>query len=285
MKGIIIAAGYGSRFFPVTKTVPKEMLPLYNLPSIHFAIVELIEAGIKDIIIVTSRRKKVLDDYFDIEFELETFFRGTDKEKLISPYDVNICFIRQKKMKGVGNAILEASSFIGEEPFILLYPDDIVISNPSLSKKLVDAYVSTGKNILSLLDKSGEDVSRFGVVKMVKKGEYFDVESIIEKPKKSEIPSNYITIGRYLFTGELIKLLKEEWMKFEGAGEFYHISSINKLCSEGKVIGIEVKREEFFDTGTPVEYSKSFIRFLIEHSEVKEDVKNWLIEYIKRKSI
>lgn len=280
MKGVIIAAGYGSRFLPITKTIPKEMLPIYNLPSIHFAIEEFIEAGIKDVIVVTSRRKKSLDDYFDIEFELETFFKNTDKEKIIKPFDINVCFVRQKRMMGVGNAILEASSFIGNDPFILLYPDDIVISKPSLSKKLVDIFLKTGKNVLALLDKTGEDVSRFGVAKIRYRNDIIEIDRIVEKPKKGEEPSKYITIGRYLFTNELIKLLEEEWSKFNKEGEFYHISCINKLCNQGKVVGIEVKRDEFFDTGTPLEYAKSFIRYTLEYSDEKEEIGNWLKNYI-----
>lgn len=285
MKGIIIAAGYGSRFLPITKTIPKEMLPLYNLPSIHFAIKELVEAGIREIIVVTSRRKKPLDDYFDVEFELETFFKNTAKEELIKPLDVNVCFVRQKRMMGVGNAILEAAPFIGKTPFILLYPDDIVISTPSLSKKLIDTFTATGKNVLSLINKTGEDVSRFGVVKL-KNSNYgtpiMEIEEIIEKPKRGEEPSNYVTIGRYLFTHELLELLEEEWKKFDRKGEFYHISCINRLCNEGKVVGIEVNKEEFFDTGTPEEYTKSFIRYVLNHSEIKEEIKNWLKNYVEK---
>ncbi len=281
MKGVIIAAGYGSRFFPVTKTVPKELLPLYNIPSIQFSIVELIEAGVRDIIVVTSRRKKSLDDYFDVEFELETFFKNTGKENLILPPEVNICFVRQKRMMGVGNAILEASSFIGNDPFILLYPDDIVISKPSLSKKLVELFNTSKKNVVTLLDKTGEELQRFGVARVKKIGNTFEVKEIVEKPKKGEEPSSYITIGRYLFTNEIIEILKEEWIRFEGKGEFYHINAINKLCKENRVVGIELRKEEFLDTGTPIEYSKSFVRYLLEFSEVKEEFRDWLKEYIR----
>ncbi|MFN4244530.1 MAG: UTP--glucose-1-phosphate uridylyltransferase [Brevinematia bacterium] len=282
MKALIISAGYGSRFLPITKTIPKEMLPLYNIPSIHFSINEIIEAGIKDIIIVTSRRKKSLDDYFDVEFELESFFKGTEKEKIILPPNANICFVRQKRMLGVGNAIIEASSFIGNDPFILLYPDDIVISKPSLSKKLVEIFKSSNKNVISIIDKSGEDLQRFGVAKVRKINNLFEVNEIVEKPAKGKEPSSYVTIGRYLFTPEFMKFLKEDWEKFNGKGEFYHIDAINKLCREGKVLGIEVKKEEFFDTGTPIEYSKSFVRYILEQSELKEEFRSWLKNYIQQ---
>lgn len=282
MKGVIIAAGYGSRFLPVTKTIPKEMLPLYNLPLIHFAITELVEAKITDIIVVTSRRKKCLDDYLDVEFELENFFRGTSKEEVIKPFDANVCFVRQKRMMGVGDAILEASSFIGRDSFILLYPDDIVISSPPLSKRLVEAHRSTGKNVISIVNKKGEDLSRFGVVKATKLGSFFKVDGIVEKPKNAEELPPYISIGRYLFTSEFIEILKEEKSKFDGKGEFHHISSINRLCSEGKVIGVEVTKEEFFDTGTPLEYLKSLVRYSASYSDVRDEVRKWLKDFVER---
>lgn len=281
MKGVIIAAGYGSRFLPITKTVPKEMLPLYNLPSIHFAIQEFVSSGVKEIIVLTSRRKKTLDDYFDIEFELETFFSGTEKEKIIKPYDINVCFVRQKKMMGVGHALLEVAPFLHDEPFIVLYPDDIVISNPPLSKRLIDTFNYSGKNVLTLLNKKGEDLTRFGVVKIGKEnGNYFEIDGIVEKPKTNP-PSSYITIGRYLFTPEILHLLKKEWEKFEGSGEFYHIDAINMLSYQGKVVGIEVDKRDFYDTGTPFEYTKSFIRYALKYSEEKEAIKEWIINFIK----
>jgi UTP--glucose-1-phosphate uridylyltransferase len=281
MKGVIIAAGYGSRFFPITKTIPKEMLPLYNIPTIQFSIDELVNAGIKDIIIVTSRRKKSLDDYFDIEFELETFFKGKEQEKLISPSNINVCFVRQKRMQGVGNAIMEAAPFIGNESFVLVYPDDVVMPSFALTSKLVELHNKTGKNVLSLLNKEGEDVSRFGVVDIKKSDDFFVIKGIIEKPPAGKEPSKYISIGRYLFTPEFLELLKEEWNKFDGKGEFYHIGVINRLCSEGKVLGIEVDKNYFFDTGTPKEYSKSFIRYALEYSSDRKEINEWLRNYLK----
>ncbi|MGC8964079.1 MAG: sugar phosphate nucleotidyltransferase [Brevinematia bacterium] len=281
MKGVIIAAGYGSRFLPITKTIPKEMLPLYNLPSIHFAVQELILSGIKDILILTSRRKKALDDYFDIDFELETFFAGTDKEKLLKPYEINVCFVRQKKMMGVGNALLEVGPFIKDEPFIVIYPDDIIISTPPLSERLINAFNKTSKNVLTLINKEREDLTRFGVVKFKSSiKDYFEIEEIVEKPKGIP-PSSYITIGRYLFTPELIYLLKKEWENFEGKGEFYHIDAINALASQGKVIGIEIDKKDFYDTGTPLEYTKSFIRYALEYAEDRDLIREWIVNFIK----
>ena len=137
MKGLIIAAGYGTRFLPATKTVPKEMLPLMDKPSIAFIVEEMIQSGIKDIVIITSRRKKCMDDFFDREVELERELSLKNKTELlekIKPYEgVNICFIRQQEMKGVGHAMLQAESVIGNEPFVVAYPDDNRCQSSSLT--------------------------------------------------------------------------------------------------------------------------------------------------------
>ena len=155
MKGLIIAAGYGTRFLPATKTVPKEMLPLMDKPSIAFIVEEMIRSGIKDIVIITSRRKKCMDDFFDREVELERELSLKNKTELlekIKPYEgVNICFIRQQEMKGVGHAMLQAESVIGNEPFVVAYPDDLHFGEKPLAKQLIDAYNESGCTVLATL--------------------------------------------------------------------------------------------------------------------------------------
>ncbi len=166
MKGVIIAAGYGTRFLPVTKTIPKEMLPLVDKPAIDFIVEEFVQSGINDILIVTSRRKKSLDDYFDRETELESnFYLKSDFENLskIAPVNANIYFVRQKSMLGTGNAILSCKGFVGDSPFVVAYPDDIVFSKIPLAKQLIDIYNETGKNVLAV-EKKESDLSRYGVI-------------------------------------------------------------------------------------------------------------------------
>ena len=155
MKGLIIAAGYGTRFLPATKTVPKEMLPLLDKPSISFIVDEFVRSGIKDIVIITSRRKKCMDDFFDREVELEQELSKKNKTEYlekIRPYEgINFCFIRQQEMKGVGHAMLQAESVIGNEPFVVAYPDDLHFGNIPLTQQLIDVYNETGCTVLATL--------------------------------------------------------------------------------------------------------------------------------------
>src|SRR5208283_1749200 len=166
MKGVIIAAGYGTRFLPVTKTVPKELLPVGTKPSIAFIVDEFIASGIDEIIIVSSRRKKALEDYFDREIELEEVFRREgriDKLALVAASRAKVSFVRQTEMLGTGHALLQAKSLLCGEPCVVAYPDDLHVGTPPLSRQLIDLYEKTGKSVLATVFEPG-DVSRYGVV-------------------------------------------------------------------------------------------------------------------------
>ena len=279
MKAIIIAAGYGTRFLPVTKTIPKEMLPLIDTPSIEFIINEFIESGIKDILIITSRRKKSLDDYFDREVELESFLKEKKDQKNLNkiiPKDVNLFFLRQKHMKGTGHAILICKDFIGDSPFIVAYPDDIVFSSIPLTKQLMDVYNSTKCNVLAAEEIEG-DVSRYGVIDFIKEGNHYKIKKIIEKPKTGLEPSKLISVGRYLFTPELLPILKKQYSKHV-QGEFYHIDAINALASGNKVFACKFQGDRI-DTGEKIEYFEGIIKYGLEREDLKEDVKRILKKY------
>ncbi|MCH7878081.1 MAG: NTP transferase domain-containing protein [candidate division Zixibacteria bacterium] len=149
MKGVILAAGYGTRFLPATKTIPKEMFPLIDTPAIDLIVREIVDSGIEDILIVTSRRKKPLEDYFDREVELETTFReegAAAKLASIQPAAANIFFLRQQQMAGTGDALLRVEPFVGDAPFVVAYPDDILLNGPSLAGQLIELYHQTGQN-------------------------------------------------------------------------------------------------------------------------------------------
>lgn len=262
MKGVIVAAGYGTRFLPITKTIPKEMLPLLNKPLIDFILDEFEEAGIKDVIVITSRRKKVLEDYLDREVELEFFLNENKKDdllKCIKPRNINFYFVRQTEMKGTGDALLKIKSLINEEAFLVAYPDDIVISKPSLSKQMRELYEKTKLNIIAVREET-ENLSRYGVIKPKTSGELIYVEGIVEKPDKNQAPSNLISLGRYIFTRDLLNLLEVDYKSHKG-GEFYHIGAINRLSLEGKVLAYPVKGE-VFDTGEPESYYYSQLKYL-----------------------
>lgn len=279
MKAIIIAAGYGTRFLPVTKTIPKEMLPLIDTPSIDFILKEFIESGIKDILVITSRRKKSLEDYFDRELELEYFFNEKkDLENLnkIIPKDVNIYFLRQKEMKGTGHAILICKEFIENDPFIVAYPDDIVFSSTPLTKQLIDLYNRTKSNILAVEEIEG-NVSRYGVIDYLNENNLYRINKIIEKPKPGLEPSKLVSIGRYLFIPELLSILEKEYSNHD-KGEFYHINAINKMAGKGKVFACKYQGDRI-DTGDKIGYFEGIIKYGLSRKDLKEDIKQILKKY------
>lgn len=261
MKGVIVAAGYGTRFLPVTKTVPKEMLPLINIPSISFIVDEFVKSGIEDIIIISSRRKKVLEDFFDREVELEGVFQKEGKaDKLAAidvPANVRFAFVRQQRMMGTGHALLQVRNLIGAEPCVVAYPDDLHIGGEKpLAAQLIDEWKKTGCSVMASVHESG-DVSRYGVLDIAADGTH--VKGIVEKPAKGAEPSKEVSIGRYLYTSEFFDYLEEGWKSHSG-GEYYHIYALNKLMESGKVVYKRLSGERL-DTGEPEGYLEAILRY------------------------
>jgi UTP--glucose-1-phosphate uridylyltransferase len=275
LKGVIIAAGYGTRFLPVTKTVPKEMLPLINKPSIDFIVEEFIQSGIRDILVISSRRKKVLEDYFDREVELEDIFkRENKKEKLdkIKPHDANFYFVRQKKMKGTGHALLLAKSFAESEPFIVAYPDDLHFGDVPLSRQLIDMYKKTGCCVLATIHNP-PNLNRYGIIDIAKDG--LHVKNIVEKPPKGEEPSREVSIGRFLFIPEIFTYLDEGWKEHVNSGqegEYYHIHAIRALCQAGRVVYKQAEGERL-DTGEPAGFLQAVIQYAKKDPKLREIIK------------
>ncbi len=261
MKGVIIAAGYGARFLPVTKTIPKEMLPLVNRPSIDLIVEELISSGITEILFVTSRRKKALEDYFDREIELEGFFRAKgDAERIrkVEPARAACFFVRQQEMKGTGHALLAARPFVGKEPFVVAYPDDIHIGAPPLAAQLMDVYKKTGCSVMAAIHDP-PDINRYGLLRLAADG--LHVTGIVEKPPKGEEPSREATIGRYLYAPDFLDELEREWEKEKDKpGEFWHTSALTALALRNRVVYKRVEGERL-DTGEPAGFIDAFLRY------------------------
>ena len=271
MKAVIVAAGYGSRFLPVTKTIPKEMLPLIDRPAIDFIIEELVAAGINDILIITSRRKKVLDDYFDREVELEAVYTAEGKQQhlaRIAPTPANIYFVRQQEMKGTGHALLLARAFTGSEPFVVAYPDDIVFAQTSLSAQLIAAHRATGHSVLAVKDLAGSDVSRYGVVDPAGSGNPCPVRQLVEKPPVGQEPSTLVSYGRYLFTAELYEHL-EAGLKTHQGGEYYHVGAINSLAAAGRMTALDFEGQRL-DTGDPMGYLEALCRYALTREDLAD---------------
>ncbi|MFA6507009.1 MAG: sugar phosphate nucleotidyltransferase [Treponemataceae bacterium] len=260
MKGVIVAAGYGTRFLPVTKTIPKEMLPLINIPSIAFIVDEFVKSGIEDIIIISSRRKKVLEDYFDREVELESLFEKEGKQdrlkQIALPANVRFAFVRQQRMMGTGHALLQVRNLIGNEPCVVAYPDDLHMGDHPLAAQLIDTWKETGCSVMASLYEAG-DVSRYGVLDIAPDGKH--VTAIIEKPARGKEPSREVSIGRYLYTPDFFDYLEEGWKAHTG-GEYYHIYALNKLMAAGKVVYRRISGERL-DTGEPEGYLEAILRY------------------------
>ena len=259
MKGVILAAGYGSRILPITKSIPKEMLPLITKPSIDFIIEELLQSGISNILIVTSRRKKALEDYLDREVELEVAFTeegSHGKLDMVKPHDAHIFFTRQRKMLGVGHALLLTKPFVGNEPFVVAYPDDLHFGEKPLAKQLIELYEETGCCVLSTLNDL-PDLNRYGVLAVSEDG--LHVEDIVEKPPVGSEPSREVSIGRYLYLPEIFQYLEEGLAEHKN-GEYHHTPALKKLIDKKKVVykRIEGKR---YDVGEPEGYFKSILHY------------------------
>ncbi len=266
MKGVIVAAGYGTRFLPVTKTVPKEMLPLVDTPSIDFIAREFIASGITDILVISSRRKRALEDYFDREIELESVFRaeGTEsaQEKLrkVSPLEANFTFVRQTAMRGTGHALLYAQEFAAGEPVVVAYPDDLHFGDPPLSAQLIEAYRETNCTVLATLHDPPQ-LQRYGVLELAE--DELHVRDIVEKPEPGAEPSREASIGRYLYTHDFFDYLRDGWTRHVSSGqrgEYYHVAALTSLMRDDRVV-FRRTRGERIDTGAPEGYLRAVLRY------------------------
>lgn len=271
MKGVIVAAGYGTRFLPVTKTVPKEMLPIIDKPSVAFIIEEFISSGIEEIVIISSRRKKALEDYLDREIELETLFKAegaTAKLAKIEPYKARFYFVRQEEMLGTGHALLQVKGLIGNEPCVVAYPDDLHEGEVPLSKQLIELHAKTGCSVLATLHNPPE-LNRYGILDI--DTDNLHVKGIVEKPPVGREPSREASIGRYLYTPEFFAFLEEGWADHLKRGtekEYFHTYALGKLMERRQVVykAIEGRR---LDTGSPEGYLRAIVSYSLGIPELK----------------
>lgn len=282
VQGVIIAAGYGTRFLPVTRAVPKEMLPIVDRPALDFVVEEFVEAGIEQIVVITSRRKKVMEDWFDHDPEIEGVFRreGAD-EKLAKaqPPEVEVAFVRQRAMLGAGHAILEAAAFVGDDPFVVAYPDDL-FGAPNCTRQLVDTYEQTGSTVLAAHHMPGEDMSRYGVLDVGESDSdgVFPVRHLVEKPAPGEAPSTLVSLGRYLYSPEFVDHLRAQWKRHDPAsGEYYPQDATNALAAEGGVVARVVDAPRY-DTGQPLGLLKTTVEMAMQRDDLGDEFTAWLRE-------
>ena len=280
MKGVILAAGYATRFLPASKTIPKEMFPLIDRPAIDFIVQEMVDSGIQDILLVSSRRKKVLEDYFDREVELSSAFEESHQHKkleLIKPTTANIFTLRQQYMMGTGNALMLVEPFVNNEPFVVAYPDDIVFGDPPLTQQLIDAWEACGDTILTVKELPKNELQRYGIIDPENTGKRMKVRSMVEKPESGTEPSSFATYGRYLYTPDIFDALRSSDTRHKHQGEFTQTEAINLMAAKGKVSALQFEGTRY-DLGEPLGYLVSSIKVAMERSEFKKP----LLEEMKK---
>lgn len=285
-KAVIPAAGYGTRFLPVTKAVAKEMLPIIDTPTIEYIVREAMESGIEDIIIIVSSNKNSIMDYFDNNFELESQLKAKGKMKELEqildlPSKINIHFIRQHEQLGLGHAVLTAKTFIGDEPFAVLLGDDVYVGNkkPALAQ-LIDAYEKTGSSILGTLEVSDENVSKYGICdpeKTIEKG-LCKLKGVVEKPALKDAPSHSAIGGRYILDSKIFKYLETQ---SRGAGnEIQLTDAILRMMGEKDVYSLDIDGRRY-DIGSKLGFIEATIDFALKRDDLADSVKKMLSSKLK----
>lgn len=286
-KAVIPAAGLGTRVLPASKAVPKEMLNIVDKPAIQYLVEECAAAGITDILIITNRGKGVIEDHFDYSFELEEKLRANpDKSDIYeSVHSVanlaNIYYVRQKETKGLGHAILAAESFVGNEPFAILYGDDVIISeNRPVIGQLIDAYDKYGKCVTGIKECPTEQVKKYCTLDVTSlEDNLYDVHKVIEKPTDDEIMSNFAILGRNVVTPDVFEYIRQT-PPSEKSGEVYFSDAISKLAEEGNLIGVDFVGKRF-DMGAKLGIMQANCEVALNHPEIGEDFKAYLKELVK----
>lgn len=276
-KAIIPAAGLGTRFLPASKAQPKEMLPIVDKPTIQYIIEEAIDSGIEDIIVVTGRGKRAIEDHFDKSFELEETLEKKQKLELLEEVRAisnlaNIHYIRQKEPKGLGHAIWCARKFIGNEPFAVLLGDDIVQSKRPCLEQLIDVFQHYQSSVVGVQEVADADVSKYGIIapsghKL--EGQVIEAHSLVEKPDLKDAPSNYAIMGRYVLMPEIFDILDSIP---PGAGnEIQLTDAINVLCQTQSVFAYDFEGTRY-DVGDKLGFIKATVDFALQRKDLQDDV-------------
>lgn len=289
-KAVIPAAGFGTRFLPQTKAMPKEMLPIVDKPIVQYIVEELVGAGIEDIIIVTGYHKRSIEDHFDrpsLELIENLRMGGEKKLPLLHAIEeisdmANFIYVRQKGPYGNGTPLLNVRQMIGDEPFIYTWSDDFIKAEPvSRFKQLIEIYEEFGWSVLaSIKATKAEDYERYGFAggKELRDG-LIDIETIIEKPGKENAPSNLANVSGFLFTPEIFDYLDHALENLCEGEELYYNDAIKLMLSDKKhVLAAEIKGGRYYDTGNKLEYMKTVVEFALEHPDVNGEFRTFLKE-------
>lgn len=279
-KAVIPAAGYGTRFLPATKAMPKEMLPIVDKPIIQYVVEEAVAAGIEEIIIVTGWNKRSIEDHFDFPFALSRYLRESGKDKQADEITriadmANFVYIRQKGPYGNGTPVLNARSVIGDEPFAILWGDEFIHSDPPRLKQMIDVWEKHEVPNISAVRVPDSSVEKYGIADIsdVEPG-VFKINRLVEKPKPSEAPSNLAAHGAYIMTPRIFEILEKT--PLGKGGELWLADAISQLAAEQDVYAVEIQNGQYFDTGNKLEYMKAVVQFGLKHPEINGNFRDFL---------
>lgn len=282
-KAVIPAAGFGTRFLPQTKAMPKEMLPIVDKPVIQYVVEEVVSSGIQDIIVVTGANKRAIEDHFDTPNEdlVKNLTQGGKMDLLDSIQKLadmaNFIYIRQKGPYGNGTPVISAEPAIEDESFAVIWGDEFIYSTPPRLKQMIDVHEKYGGIVISGVKiEKKEDLKRYGIADIEPvEGNVYKIKSIVEKPDPENAPSNLATHGAYILPPEIFKALKE--LEPGKGGEIWLTDGINVLKEQGvPVYAVEIENGRYFDTGNKLEYMKTAVELALEHPDINGEFKQFL---------
>ena len=280
-KAIIPAAGLGTRVLPASKSVPKEMLNIVDKPAIQYIVEEAAAAGIKDILIITNRGKGAIEDHFDHSFELEANLKAKDKTDILRDVEAsanlaNVYFIRQKETRGLGDAVLHARSFVGNEPFAVLYGDDVIIGKKPAIGELCEAYEKYGKNVVGIKEVTDEFIVKYSSLKINPLSSFeYEVSDMIEKPTLQTKFSNFSVLGRCVLKPEIFDILEKT--PLGAGGELQLTDAMARFARENDMVGVDFSGIRY-DMGNKLGIMKANVEVALAHPEIGEDFKKYLKE-------
>jgi UTP--glucose-1-phosphate uridylyltransferase len=287
-KAVIPAAGLGTRFLPVTKSQPKEMLPVVDKPSIQYVVEEAVRAGLTDILIITGRGKRAIEDHFDRNFELEFYLEQKKKHDLLKEVQEtselgDIHYIRQRDPLGLGHAVSVAREHVGDEPFAVLLGDDIMVDDSVLLRSMLDVHEQYGHTVLALKEVAPDEISAYGCIEpeVVEPG-LMRVRSIIEKPKAAEAPSNLAVMGRYVFTPEIFDAIDQTE---PGTGGEIQLTDAIGILNETQAVYGRVFRDGRFDIGQKVDFLRANIELALDRPDIGPQLEALLVDLLRRRGV
>ncbi len=287
-KAVIPAAGLGTRFLPATKSQPKEMLPVVDKPAIQYVVEEAARAGLTDILVITGRGKRAIEDHFDRNFELEHYLEESGKTDLLKEVQVtselaDMHYIRQRDPLGLGHAVSVARQHVGDEPFAVLLGDDIMVDDSVLLRSMLDVHERFGRSVLALKEVAPEEISRYGCVEQepVEQG-LVQVRSVVEKPRQEDAPSNLAVMGRYVFTPEIFEALD----RIEpGAGGELQLTDAIALLLETQTVYGRTFTEGRFDIGQKIDFLRANVEIALDRPDLGAETTEMLLEIMRGRGL